>query len=976
MPKDFLPQYDVALSWSSTNLGLMLAEYEGKKGYKSYYARPLGESLITGSPSEANFPPEQEIYLSQKEFHAGAGSLNFYNKRYGQTNGVDCRVRGKVKLAPAEQAATVTLQSALDTSNFSNMLFETWTDATTLDNWTKGGTATVATNRSTDKQGGTYACNLEQYDLDDFTSDQYTDVGSKVLVDAVTDFRVEFEAENSATDNRCHRDMTSFPDTAWSAKFDIRFTGGATSGRVNIGAFSATENPSGMAGDAIMMRASYQADNTVDVIMESIDGGAGDATTAAITDLALNTTYYLTVERTSATGMSLSVYTDSARTTHIAGSPQTAVIANTVATLRYFQFTNHNSGAGAAQEIIGWADNLALRGCTQAGDLSIYQDLSTWGAYYNNKAATFTCYAKTSLASNLRIGIDDGGTPSYSSYHTGGGAYENLTVTYTPVAAGTKLRLVVERKSTTYASGDVVDTATFAQPAASRGAPILKPFIFYDDTYYYLENKTIFSLSGTTFTEVYTFEDAIVDVEKHGGYLIVTVGTGDFYYYTSDGTTYSRSATAEHKMGYLERIIGNIWGSSSAYQVKSCDDPTNAVNDWSTATDIGTSDSDINSLAEYNQTLFIGKEDGVFYIDSSGNDQPIAPELKTRFNANNCKGMKPWQDSLWIPLNDGLLNYYYGTYGILTDISPKVYMTAFPDYHERVMSITGDMNWLYVATDANTATSSKTPILAVRRESIGDVEIEDDFRWQTLINIDQDEVYGMDVYSDKLWIAGTKSGTASVKYLSLADDDYPTSGTQTMITSWYDFGFAGVYKSFHSFELQSENLTANIKVKVEFQIDDGSFTEIVGAGSGSFTSSVVTSSVKYFQADSYGRKIRFRFTLSTNSASTSPHILGFIVRGALRPNVLRVQEWWVKCADRIILKNSRPDTMLGSKIKSNIATALAQVWPITIYDIWGNSMSGFIKAPSPEEEPTNETDYSDSRQETTIHLILQETKLA
>jgi hypothetical protein len=531
----------------------------------------------------------------------------------------------------------------------------------------------------------------------------------------------------------------------------------------------------------------------------------------------------------------------------------------------------------------------------------------------------------------------------------------------------------MERKSTTYASSDVVDTATSAQDAASRGNPLAPhSFIRFADGYYYIENKSIFKLSGTTFTEVYTFEDIVTGADVYGDYLIVSVGITDYYYYTSNGTDYTRTATADYKMGIIRTVGSTLYGTDTAYSVKTATDPISGS--WSSNTTFGNNATSITDITEYSATAFIGKSDNLYYLDSSGNVQSIAPDFRGLNSSNNCLGMKSWQGALWIPLNDGMYRYTYPQYHNLVNVSPESYMSAFSDYHGRVHAVAGDLNWLYVAVSSST--SSKTPIMACRYETIQDVEVETDMRFHSLVNVDLDDVIAMDVYSDKLWIAGKKSTTAYIRYLSLADDDYPTSGTHVFYTSYFDSNFPSFNKSYHSFELQSESLSANITVKVEFQIDGGSWTELVGTNSGTFTSST-SPQVKYFQANTYGRKIRFRFTLATNSSTTSPIINGFVVRGALRPDTLRVQEWWVDCSDNVI-SNGAPTHGLASKIKSDLETAKGQTWALTVYDPYGTTWYGFIKSPTPEIQGYEYISGTglDKRIKSVVHLILQEARLS
>jgi len=631
-------------------------------------------------------------------------------------------------------------------------------------------------------------------------------------------------------------------------------------------------------------------------------------------------------------------------------------------------FCSNSGGAGWFDDA-GFTINTAVK---TAGN--IYQSIGSYSHNYDGKSATFTCQVNTNVASNVRLAIYDGVNTTYSSYHTGGGTYENLTVTAVPVSSATTIRLLIywdsRRVHTTY-----FDTGTFALAQATRGNPLApQSFIQFLTDYYYLENKTIFKLSSTTFTEVYTFEDTITGVEVYDSNMYVSVGVDDYYYYTSNGTSWIRTSAADCKMIQLKAIGSTLYGADTTYSVKTSTDPYDTPT-WSSNTTFGNTSTAITDIMEYNQTAFVGKSDNLYYLDSTGNPQSIAPDFKGLNSPYNCLGMKAWQGALWIPLNNGMYRYTYPLYHDLVNVSPESYMSALTDYHGRVHAIAGDLSWLYVATSSSTATSSKTPILACRYETIQDTEVETDVRFHSLLNVDLDDVIAMDVYSSKLWIAGKKGTTAYIRFLSLANDGYPTTGI--FYTSYYDSNFPSFYKAYHSFELQSENLTANVTVKVEFQIDGGTWTELSGTGTGTFTSSAAPQ-VKYFQTSTYGRKIRFRFTLASNSSTATPVITGFIVRGALRPDTLKVQEWWIDCSDDLTVNNGLTTRNTAAKIKSDLETAKTQAWALTIYDPYGTKWYGFIKSPTPEIQGYEFTlgTGSDKRIKSVVHILLQEARLS
>jgi hypothetical protein len=70
----------------------------------------------------------------------------------------------------------------------------------------------------------------------------------------------------------------------------------------------------------------------------------------------------------------------------------------------------------------------------------LYQKYQDW-EQARTKQLTFSCHVKSANASTVWLAVWDGVARTYSAYHTGGGAYERLSVTATPDAAGTTLEL-------------------------------------------------------------------------------------------------------------------------------------------------------------------------------------------------------------------------------------------------------------------------------------------------------------------------------------------------------------------------------------------------------------------------------------------------------------------------------------------------------------------------------------------------------
>lgn len=202
-----------------------------------------------------------------------------------------------------------------------------------------------------DGSGGLAAYLCEYYDP--FSADHFTDVGTKIVVNTGTT-HLEYEAERSADDERTYQDFTDIDDGGWRLRFLWHPTSTAgTNPAFWFGLTDTLENTRGATGDAVYFR---EVGNTARIT--AYDGGA--ATSSDTIAIVQGSTYYVSLERTSTTSVTLHVYSDSDYTTDIAGSPVTVAIPATITGTRYLQGSNYNDGSGAANEVIGYLDSLAF----------------------------------------------------------------------------------------------------------------------------------------------------------------------------------------------------------------------------------------------------------------------------------------------------------------------------------------------------------------------------------------------------------------------------------------------------------------------------------------------------------------------------------------------------------------------------------------------------------------------------------------
>lgn len=607
----------------------------------------------------------------------------------------------------------------------------------------------------------------------------------------------------------------------------------------------------------------------------------------------------------------------------------------------------------------------------------LYQAVAGW-QYLVGKSVTFTCYVKASDADKVRISIRDGQAYSYSSYHTGDGEWAQLTATRTIHADATKVEvgLHVYTASITAYFDDAAMTSTmatitdvavaFAEIGSNLYLATDSDVCWYDETN---DQWTIVHHEASnTITDLCKYTD-----DSGNTYFFLAEGTEKYKYASDPMGTWTTATPAESVAHLFASIAGTLWKASLPNKIKSATDPTNAVNPWSTEYTIGTNATNIRDILSFEEGRYIAKEDGLYSATAAGVASVILDYSSVRAT-DNGKQSYSWggDGSLYFPYGGTGLGNYDGT-TVTANISPKKYGPQFDDLHGQIVAIAGDVEWLYVIAKP-TGSNHNSILFAVRKESIGG---STDYRWHPIAEIGIDDVRTAWVSSlqneSRLWIAGRHTNASNEDkpvYLKLDSSEFDTS--VTFITPYYNAQFVDINKAFFSFTLLSKNLSSGHRqVKVEWEKDaDTSWTELNGSGTGSFVTS--PSETIYFQADTYGKKIRFRLTLTTDD-TTSPEVHGIIIRGMLRPAVRKLFDFTIKCADGVVLRDGKTQSSLtGKKIDTDLHTARSEAWPITLYDRRGTSWSIALL----QIEEAEIAAEPDEKLQTALHIVALETKIA
>ncbi len=187
------------------------------------------------------------------------------------------------------------------------------------------------------------------------------------------------------------------------------------------------------------------------------------------------------------------------------------------------------SGAGAviAREQINFQTGIYSAKLTYGSATAMLTHSVTAYSLYKNKQVSFGCWVKSSVATQARLRIDDGVATTDSSYHTGGGEWEFLTVTRTISGSSTKLDFSLM----TEAAG-----ALYFDTAVARIGPSVIAFdLNVDERSFYIEKDRWFN--NWTFDRVITKPE---EVNKYLGEL--QVETNAFLYHDGNRVNFQAFA--------------------------------------------------------------------------------------------------------------------------------------------------------------------------------------------------------------------------------------------------------------------------------------------------------------------------------------------------------------------------------------------------------------------------------------------------
>jgi len=574
---------------------------------------------------------------------------------------------------------------------------------------------------------------------------------------------------------------------------------------------------------------------------------------------------------------------------------------------------------------------------------------------YQGKTIVFHGYIKkVSGTGGVRLVIQDSG-----------GADESSTVTdtsYTAVSVSRDIdgsaSYVKIRVETT---GDcVVDADDLA--IIPTGGVSCKGTAVYGDAYYGIFGRVVAKFNGQNGTNgpqwdaVYiNASAAATDIVTYLTNVYVAFGSAAAYVYgSSTSWTVSNLASDSKYAVHLAVSRATLWKSEDVNEIRSSTNPVNGGS-WSSTYTVGSTDRIINNMYSFNDTIVVGKEDGLWWYKRTYNDGSSANEFVNQTNeydkfqsTDNFSQGQDWLGWLWlIAANQSV---YRTNLQTIQDITDHISSPLIDELSGRVRAITHDTHNLYMATENGlTGTDGRTTLISLRNTARGLVAHPLDEVLMTTVE-EMDSVFvtrGTDGTRPFVFLMGLSAGGVTDSQKTYAwyipkDSQSPvqSSDVKTNLypvsfdTSAFHGGTPHETKSLVSATLWTDDHTDE-QVALSFGAD-GQSPNAVSAFTFDGPDNVET---LYFEnianpvVNAKGRVFQFRWSLSPDSTNAihTRKIRGFAVEMTLRPERVRAWRMFFIVGGARLRNGANQDDVIGkSEITSLLGTLEEQGYPIVL----------------------------------------------
>jgi len=571
--------------------------------------------------------------------------------------------------------------------------------------------------------------------------------------------------------------------------------------------------------------------------------------------------------------------------------------------------------------------------------------------------------------------------------------YALIEVTGQAVSGGTTITLTFSTASDVWYIDDICII-----PAGGVSFPV--PPVNFEGYMYAICGQMLlyWNESRGTFDCGHFFDRVVNTIEIFDGKMLVgsTVKDGSnnykYWYITVGGdpasTTISETAvtssTASVAQAQFFVKARNASGDYAIAKVRSnkvafISDPATGSPVWGAEIDVGKDDRDITNAFAANDTLIIGKEDGMFVYDRNVNQfRDVSPEAGLFTGGNNFKRAIARAGRIYATSGD---RAFWSIPFLVADnqwedISYLLRATSFIGFGGRVTALAQDVNNIFVAvsddlkpftqlfpyqmpfTFNTQGITQKIYLVAVRTQKDSPGSPSEQVA-HTITSLDMKECLQIGRYKDTSGTADRSStfafGTFSNDDTSHSDTDEPRITRLVMpvenehpslvgskqirtkgqfYTSFMDFNFPDQQKVLSKVAFLTNNVDSDSTVALSYKVDNDTYDDDSGwtlidtlTSSGSQVITPSLSSPISF------KRIRFKVELATaNRTDPGPRVLNMIVHSVFNPVDFLTWNIEAKVLDaRLTARRLRqsPDSQVLSTVLGNIDTLRQQ--PFILY---------------------------------------------
>lgn len=412
---------------------------------------------------------------------------------------------------------------------------------------------------------------------------------------------------------------------------------------------------------------------------------------------------------------------------------------------------------------------------------------------------------------------------------------------------------------------------------------------------------------GTKWTAATTTLAGVTGMAEFSGFIYAAMGASTKYYYSSDGDTWTQTDLTD---GYANNFLiapnptgtaENLWKFKTPNELsRTTDGRTVAAGgvQWESPTYVGETSNDITNIFLHANKIYIGKEDGLFWLDSNGGVHPELPgELKVNHSTDNFKYVAQWQTSTYFSL---LLS---GGELTTADTYRPVYpLVDIDDIGKKgnTVGISSEPEFLYWAVDEGTNTH-----IYKGREVLTNQGLQ--WQWCPWVFLSTNTCSTIKVCQHsttdrRLWFGyGTHTAYVTLSDNPLADSaaTYTASGFCRMS---YTYGTDPVFdKLWQSAVVEQHRVASGAEtaassgetVQIKYRDDtDTTATSVISAYN---TAGVVETN---FSSALSNKRIQFEIHLASDTAAATPVVTYFQAKGVEVPTTVRIHEAYYLVGDR------------------------------------------------------------------------------